>query len=465
MAKSRPEPNSRKIETSEGVPALLFHLAKKMLIHKAAWDKLQLEEAPRFKSFSFFSARETVVSKMIAALLNPEGAHGQGRAFLDLFLHMIGLAGLADSKVPVRSVTVEDRTEDRKRIDIVVAFVNGFNFGIENKVFGAAEQENQISGYVNALASRKGEFFLLFLTDDSLTCKSITAADLERIRQNIRLEPAKRFLKAWLTACQRPEVCKAPAVHTFLGHFSKYISSQKENTFMTSQEVQKSVVDQILSSSESLQSAIAVRENFEATIFSVLNSLLETVYSGLEKRLPKSGLNSGWKLGRHTELWSIRQKPEKRSHPNEFNDPFANHDWKYVTVSFKEKVAVLLEVGFDESITARAYGANIGIRMTGRFEEVEGEWTNSTALSPKEEMALIKRLKCFASPYPGIFHQRTDFNDWYLRFDINDDFNIHSKDDALLKFYSLLNRGDAAIGETIDFMIILAKEVAAAISK
>ena len=378
---------------------------------------------------------------------------------------MIGLTELADARIPVRSVTVEDRTEDRKRIDIVVAFVNGFNIGIENKVFGAVEQENQISGYVNDLASRRGKFFLLFLTDDALNCKSITPADLEHFRENIRLEPAKRFLGIWLRACQRPEVCKAPTVHTFLGHFSKYVSSQKEDTFMSSQEVQKSVVDQILSSSEALQSAIAIRENFEATIFSILNSLLETVYSGLEKRLPKSGLDSGWKLGRHTELWNIRQKPEKRSHPGEFNDPFANHDWKYVTVSFREKVAVLLEVGFDESTTARVYGANIGIRMTGQFEEVKGEWANSTGLSPKEELALTKRLKSFASPYPAIFHPRTGFIDWYLRFDINDDFNIHAKDDAILKFYSLLNPGDAAIGETINFMIILAKEVATAVSK
>jgi hypothetical protein len=427
------------------------------------WEREELKTAPRFRSFSFFSPRETAVSRMIAALLNPEGTHGQGRAFLDLFLQMVKLPQLMNAQV--RSVTVEAPTQTKKRIDIVISFTHGFNIGIENKVFGAVEQENQLSSYLHELANRRGDFFLLFLTDDALNCKSLTPEDRQRFREKIRLEPAKAFLKTWLAACQQPDLCEAPTIHTFLVHFYKYILATHEETFMTSSKVKQAVVEQIMSSPDTLKSAVAIREHLDAAIFEILNKLIERIYFDLADALAKSDLSATWKMGRHTELWNGPREPEEKPHPGEFNEAFEDRIWKYVTLSLKDKAAIMLEVGFDLIATRHVFGANIGVRKTGPCKKGPDGWAHSSSLSPKEELALTERLDSLAIPYPSIFHPREGFTDWHLRFDINDDFNLSTSEQAILKFYSILSPGDAAIGETVNFMLALAKEVSIAVAK
>ena len=84
----------------------------------------------------------------LAELLNPNGRHGQGAAFLRLFLVQFGITGFdADTATLKMEYYVGPVTEKSGgRIDILINDRNGETILIENKIY-AADQDNQMARY------------------------------------------------------------------------------------------------------------------------------------------------------------------------------------------------------------------------------------------------------------------------------------------------------------------------------
>lgn len=234
MSSSRPGETQK---SPDGIPNLLRSLGRSLEDARLKWEEREEAEAPRFQEFSFFTQREEAVSRVIAALITPWGLHGQGRIFLDLLMEQIGsdqLSKLQAAGTKVLTVNVEERTKTRRRIDIVVAFEDGFNLGIESKIFNADEQPDQIEAYVTELADR-GNFLLLYLYGIEGESESISI-DLKKelVKRGKLIEkPAIVFLRSWLTACSQHNACKAQRVSAFLDRFKGYIEHPPEETFMT----------------------------------------------------------------------------------------------------------------------------------------------------------------------------------------------------------------------------------------
>ena len=57
------------------------------------WQQVNIGEAPNFLALSLLSPDENRLSDIIAEMLDPQGAHGQGAAFLTLFASCCGKAG------------------------------------------------------------------------------------------------------------------------------------------------------------------------------------------------------------------------------------------------------------------------------------------------------------------------------------------------------------------------------------
>jgi PD-(D/E)XK nuclease superfamily len=434
------------------------------------WQELELNEAPRFRSFSFFSRREEAVSRMIAALLDPTGVHGQGSLFLDRFTANIGSEHLAELKarnVRVRSVDVEDRTAAQRRIDIVVSFENGFSLGIENKVFGAPEQDNQIADYVTELETR-GPFVLLFLHPDGTKCNSLPEQQQKRlIREGtLVLKPAERFILSWLRTCSEANVCKAPSVRDFLLHFTRYLKEPPEETFMTSKDVQTSVTQNILQSAGTLESAIAVREHFEFAVQEILNGFLNTLYTRLESRLEKMEKpDFKWSLNRFRTIWppdNTQPKTETQSGP--FTDRFKLDEWRYVGFRVGDFVSVDLELGFKDPSTRHRFGVTVGVYKTGPYKNVEypGQkhtWVKESELTANQQTRLTSKLTTLHQHAFGVLNPKSDqYDDWHWHRYLNSSF-IPLSDDAVKKFYSTLHdTNDRSLDDLADFMIRLGKE-------
>jgi hypothetical protein len=117
--------------------------------------------AEKFSPFIYLDIAEPKLSSITADLLQPDGSHGQGDAFLRAFLRVIGIA---DRGAPVQ-IRVEQPTRFiesiQRRVDIKLCW-SDFIVGIENKPW-ALDQVNQLEDYINDLdRESKGRFLCVY---------------------------------------------------------------------------------------------------------------------------------------------------------------------------------------------------------------------------------------------------------------------------------------------------------------
>lgn len=131
---------------------------KRSRIERAAID------APEFDLFAYFHPNENTLSRMLADLLDPRGPHGQGAAFLRLFLKSLGHDELAQpERAQVRLECQTLALDARRRIDIVITGKD-WVVGIENKP-AANDQPSQVADYLAELQARcAGTCLLIYLT-------------------------------------------------------------------------------------------------------------------------------------------------------------------------------------------------------------------------------------------------------------------------------------------------------------
>ena len=109
---------------------------------------------PRFRKFNIFKIlgigrREVSThSPMLGNLLNPKGSHGQGDAFLRLFVSMLGIADFDTASARLELEYYIGRVTEKSggRIDIVILDKDGNAIFIENKI-GAGDQKKQLQRY------------------------------------------------------------------------------------------------------------------------------------------------------------------------------------------------------------------------------------------------------------------------------------------------------------------------------
>lgn len=141
----------------------------------------QLEQRERLKrgeNFNVFnvlglsSEEVRLHSAFVAELLNPNGKHGMGQAFLVAFLKEVNIPtefiNPQKVNVPLVERSIGNKTDtDGGRIDIVIEDGNHAVI-IENKIY-ASDQDNQLLRYFNygiREFKEKGNFVLLYLTLD-----------------------------------------------------------------------------------------------------------------------------------------------------------------------------------------------------------------------------------------------------------------------------------------------------------
>ena len=202
---------------------------------------------------------ENLLSRLVAFLLDPHATHGQGEAFLDLFLTAMGWKGTRDglSRAVVRTEAPTSRIDAyRRRLDIVATFRGGV-IAIENKPW-AADQVGQVRDYLDHLRRQNGDrHCLVYLTQGGA---APSEASLDRSDRQQRLDDGGLVempygqLADWLTQCHA--VCRAAKVAYFIRDLERYVRSDVLGEVAMSDD--RDLVDLLTSSRSNLEAALRV---------------------------------------------------------------------------------------------------------------------------------------------------------------------------------------------------------------
>jgi hypothetical protein len=187
--------------------------------------------ASDFNLVGIFFPDENRISDIIANLLKPNGKHGQGEVFLLKFLEILNRE-LENNQLNIETLDLskaeiyrEYAIDEKRRIDILIKFANGFVIGIENKPW-AGEQIRQLEDYSKFLKSTSKENYLLvYLTGYEIEALSIDKNLKEELKRKSKFLETdyQKLLIPWLEECYKE--CRAEKVRWFLLDFINWIKN------------------------------------------------------------------------------------------------------------------------------------------------------------------------------------------------------------------------------------------------
>ena len=270
-------------------------------------EKTELYDSNRFNPFQFMRTDEMGLSKILAFLLDPKEAHGQGDLFLNSFLKYIGKHNfLAYDSVKVsveKATTATKPTNKNGRHDI---FIEGFLnhrrhwiVSIENKLRFATDQEKQLEGYRDYLERyREVEYCLIYLPVFKKTPsgKSIQKNEWEAlISEKKAILLSAKDLVDWLDNT----LIIAPAVKQFSQDFKNFLSEELMGNTETNDDLVKYLMKN--ENNDALHSALSVIDSKEQ----LYENLIERLVEQLQERFAydyKKLKNYGWKCDFYGEV-------------------------------------------------------------------------------------------------------------------------------------------------------------------
>jgi hypothetical protein len=227
------------------------------------------------ESFNIFSvlgveaAEVRTHSGLLAELLNPQGSHGLGDAFLKLFLERVKIE-VFDSKdaKAEAEVYIGPKTDTTGgRIDILIS-ANGRHIKIENKIY-AGDQENQLLRYRNFPPIDDPLFYLTLNGDEP---SPFSAKRLER--EAYTCISYKEDVKTWLEDCKK-EAVNFPLVRETI---SQYINLIKDLTNQNrSTKMSNEIVEKVLANRDSLSAFFDLQKAREPVLHKIINILEQAV--------------------------------------------------------------------------------------------------------------------------------------------------------------------------------------------
>ncbi|MDR3134986.1 MAG: PD-(D/E)XK nuclease family protein [Deltaproteobacteria bacterium] len=212
-------------------------------IAQRAQREIDRYAATGFSVFNLFKYDEMTLSKIIAELLSPVGAHGQGTLFLELFIRRANDILLPENQLdtaPLEKANVWTEVltshieRSQRRLDILVSNPPHWVLGIENKPW-AWEQDKQLEDYQEELDRRYGEQtqrrYIVFIS--GYCSKPVTAAKGRKplyfgySLNEQRCGNDHAHLVDWLAECA--EKCQADMVRHFLLDFARWARGEFVN--------------------------------------------------------------------------------------------------------------------------------------------------------------------------------------------------------------------------------------------
>ena len=226
--------NMGEVSEPGAVEALLDELVRRHQGWLEASKRFAPYVAPGFSPFVLFAPGETMLSALIAHLLDPKGSHTQGDLFLRLFLEHLGYVDREAPRPDLRWPEPASRdalvtVERPARMDVFVeghANRRGYRLAIENKLRGAEDQPRQIARYFEAIEGRAvlgDEACVVYLTVNGREPTEFSFPPNDRTperTERLRCMTAEH-LAEWLEDCRCR--AKAPSVAAHVAAFRTHV--------------------------------------------------------------------------------------------------------------------------------------------------------------------------------------------------------------------------------------------------
>lgn len=206
---------------------LLDEVTFRLSITRQASNVLRRRIGSGFSPFQYIKLDEAMASRILADLLNPQGAHGQEELFL-LSFHDRFCKSIAPPQFPVR-VRCEAITRyianSLRRMDILVEWQGGA-IAVENKLW-AADQAVQLGDYAEHLDRQcAGNFLLFYLTPDGREPDLATLGNTGQQLFPSRIVPISYAgdVIPWL--CEVSRLAEAANVRDFIVAFAESLENK-----------------------------------------------------------------------------------------------------------------------------------------------------------------------------------------------------------------------------------------------
>lgn len=302
----------------------------------------QTEGSRRGENFNVFnvlglwSEEVKLHSAMLAELLNPEGSHGCGEAFLKIFIEKVLKIEIIDAtNLLSKSVTtteyyisrINNEGTEGGRIDILIDIPRESGIPsliIENKIY-AGDQSNQLLRYYKFAKTKyhsSENFKILYLTLWG-SCTSTISTGKDFSFDYTRISYAKNIIK-WLEQCASFAYDKPKVRETIIQY--KHLLTQITEYSMNENN---KIVEEIASQDEYLKNAIL--------ICSYQNDIIKKAISGpITKALEYI-----------KEMAKEKTKLEINFMSNEFNEKGGRLDWGFSYFITKNQKTIRLCYIFD----------------------------------------------------------------------------------------------------------------------
>lgn len=311
---------------------LLISEVKHLLEIENTKKKEEKARGERFNIFSIMRMKTDEVhthSALIAAMLNPNGPHGSGDMYLNLFLQSVPeLHGIdfdtanakADYEYSIGDIN-EDKTEGG-RIDILIESGKKAII-IENKIY-AEDQPKQLLRYKNFAKSKYSEYYILYLT---LEGKNASTESCNGLLEEEYIKVSYRdTIKDWLTKCIEKSATK-PLVRETLIQYQNLILK------LTHQDMDESTIKSFSSlckEADDLKAMLQIHEHYDI----IMDKVLDNILSDQLKKLAGESL--------------ILKVSDKKWYEEHKSFSFVRQDWKYfeITFMFEKKNFTDMRCGF-----------------------------------------------------------------------------------------------------------------------
>ncbi len=196
--------------------------------------------AHKFRPIELLQPDEMTISRILAHLLDPSQAHGQGATFLRLFLGLLQLPPADEASKAVRILTEPSLDSGNGRADICIDYTaqdrKMVHLLIENKPW-AGDGHRQIARYAEHMQNRHGDAWKIIYmppVEQNPREHAIPEQDLRRMQDAGRffILPYQatnndRSVLTWLDQCDQH--CEADRPKRFIQEFKTYIQENIGN--------------------------------------------------------------------------------------------------------------------------------------------------------------------------------------------------------------------------------------------
>lgn len=274
----------------------LSELTPRLRAARKAERERERHLAPRFNVFRYLREDELGLSRIIADLLDPTGAHGQGTSFLEAMLDALPetrgrFGGLRSESINPISVAREHCTTTGRFIDVTVDIPTAtgrFCLAFENKPY-ASDQHGQVKSYLKYLREEYGTRFLLVYLppvhrwpdEDSLP-----RAQRALWPDHFRIMPytgSDISLKNWFATCRK--LCNADRVSWLLSDAEVFCQQRFGESTMTTNPDTRFVRTYLSNNPSHMSAALAVHDAWRLVRVEMCKRFLEHLRNALEDKL------------------------------------------------------------------------------------------------------------------------------------------------------------------------------------